>query len=226
VTILENFRIIGVLLLAYLIGAIPFGMITVFILTGKDIRKVASGRMGGTNAMRAAGVPAGVVTGIMDVLKGFGAVLLARQVFPSSEWMHILAPLSAILGHNYSIFLVDRTADHRLRLGGGAGGATCLGGILGLWLPSGLIILPIGLAIWYGVGYASVTTLSIGFLAAIIFGVRADQGLSPWLYMLYGLSSEVILLWALRPNLVRLRNGSERLVGWRARRRATQTAED
>lgn len=61
---------IGVLILAYLIGSIPFGLIIVKLSTGKDIRSVESGRTGGTNAMRAAGVWAGVATAIFDTLKG------------------------------------------------------------------------------------------------------------------------------------------------------------
>jgi glycerol-3-phosphate acyltransferase PlsY len=194
-------------------------------MTGKDLRKVASGRTGGTNAMRAAGIPAGIVTGLMDILKGFGAVLIAQAVLPDNTWLRVAAPLAAILGHNYSIFLAEWTPDHRLRLRGGAGGATCLGGVMGLWPPSILIVLPVGFAIWYGIGYASVTTLSVGIISMILFAIRAEMGLSPWAYILYGFLAELIMVWSLRPNLVRLRNGTERLQGWRARRHAKTSQE-
>ena len=60
---------LAVLVLSYLIGSIPFGLIIVKIVTGKDIRSIESGRTGGTNVMRAAGVLSGVITGLMDVLK-------------------------------------------------------------------------------------------------------------------------------------------------------------
>jgi glycerol-3-phosphate acyltransferase PlsY len=81
-----------------------------------------------------------------------------------------------------------------------------------------LIILPLGAAIWYGIGYASITTISVGLLSIIIFSIRAITGASPWIYVLYGVLIEIVMLWALRPNLTRLRNGTERLHGWRARR--------
>ena len=60
-----------VLVLSYMIGSIPFGLIVVKIVIGKDVRSIESGRTGGTNVMRAAGVVSGVITGIMDVLKDF-----------------------------------------------------------------------------------------------------------------------------------------------------------
>ena len=56
----------GVVLLAYILGAIPFGLLIVKVTTGKDIRLVASGRTGGTNAMRAAGCWAGAATALFD----------------------------------------------------------------------------------------------------------------------------------------------------------------
>ena len=60
----------SVILLAYIFGSIPFGLLIVKFSTGKDIRQVASGRTGGTNAARAAGAWAGILTGIMDGVKG------------------------------------------------------------------------------------------------------------------------------------------------------------
>ncbi|MDW8227816.1 MAG: hypothetical protein RMJ60_08465, partial [Anaerolineales bacterium] len=116
----------------------------------------------------------------------------------------------------------------KIRLAGGAGGAAAFGGTLGLWPPSVLILLPIGLLLWWGVGYASVTTMSIGLMSAFIFLIRAALGLSPWEYVFYGLASEVLLLWALRPNLRRLIEGTERRHGLpvylEKRRRARQNA--
>ncbi len=92
---------IGVLLLAYLIGSIPFGLLIVKLSTGKDIRTVESGRTGGTNAMRAAGLWAGLVTGVFDVLKGLGAVLISHVLVSGSHvWVDSLAPFLSIIGHN------------------------------------------------------------------------------------------------------------------------------
>ncbi len=203
-----------VIVLSYFIGAIPFGWLVVWLTTRKDVRQIASGRTGGTNAMRAAGFPAGLATAILDILKGASTVWLARAV-TDNPWIHILAPLVAILGHNYSIFMLERGANGRWHLRGGAGGAPCAGGAFGLWPWSLAIIIPLGIVIFFGIGYASVTTMSVALIAALIFLVRALQGFSPWQYVLYGVIAEGLLLWALRPNIKALREGRERFHGWR-----------
>jgi glycerol-3-phosphate acyltransferase PlsY len=210
---------IVVLLLAYLIGSIPFGVIIVKISTGRDLRSVESGRTGGTNAMRAAGTWAGVITGVFDVLKGVSTVVIGRILIPGAHyWLDISAPLLAIIGHNYSVFLIERTEKGWIRFRGGAGGATCLGGSIGLWPPSGLIILPICGLIYYFGGYASITTLSAALLSTLIFAYRAWIGVGAWQYAVYGLLAFVVLAWSLRPNIARLMEGTERVVGLRAKR--------
>jgi acyl phosphate:glycerol-3-phosphate acyltransferase len=208
--------LVGIILASYLLGSIPVGLIVVWLINGKDIRRIASGRTGGTNAMRAAGTVAGIATAVFDGLKGASAVWLARALMPGNSWIAALAPMMAILGHNFSIFLLERGHDDRPRLRGGAGGAPCVGGAFALWPPSILIILPVGAAIWYGLGFASITTISIGLMATGIFAFRAITGASPWEYVGYGVAAELAMLWALRPNLVRLWKGTERLNGWRA----------
>lgn len=217
---------IGIILLAYLLGSIPFGLLVVKIKTGKDVREVESGRTGGTNAMRAAGFWAGFVTAMLDILKGAGAVWLAAWLTPH-HWVHVAAPLAAILGHNYSIFLAERGEKGRLRLGGGAGGAPSVGGAIGLWPGSILIILPLGMLTFFGIGIASVTTMSVAFFAIVVFFVRALQGAGPWLDVWYGVGAELLLIWALRPNLKKLFAGQERVVkyslhGWLKARKEKQ----
>jgi glycerol-3-phosphate acyltransferase PlsY len=211
--------IIGVLILAYLLGSIPFGVIIVKLTTGKDIRSVASGRTGGTNAMRAAGIWVGLATAIFDVLKGLGAVLISHVLISGGHvWMDILAPLLAIIGHNYSAFLVERNQQGKFCFRGGAGGAPCLGGSIGLWLPSLFVIVPLGGLIYYFGGYASVTTMSVALLSTIVFAYRAWLGLNPWQYAIYGLVAFLALAWSLKPNIKRLISGNERLVGLRAKK--------
>jgi len=209
---------IGILVFAYLLGSIPFGWIIVKIRTGEDIRDIQSGRTGGTNAMRAAGFIFGLSTAILDGLKGYISVRVAMYFFPEATWLIVLAPVLAIIGHNYSIFLIQRGPTGKLRLGGGAGGATTLGGAIGLWPPSGIIILVICVLIYYFVGYASVTTMMIAFLSIFIFGYRAFLGLNPWMYILFGVLAEIIVMYALRPNIKALKNGTERIHGFRARK--------
>ncbi|MFH2103397.1 MAG: glycerol-3-phosphate acyltransferase [Chloroflexota bacterium] len=214
----------GILLAAYLIGSVPFGLLVVRLFTGKDIRSVESGRTGGTNAMRAAGWGAGVLTALLDILKAASTVWLA-EAFTGSHWVHVLAPIAAILGHNYSIFLLKRNDAGRWQLRGGAGGAASLGGAIGLWWPSVLIILPLAALIFFGVGYASVTTMSVAFLATVIFAVRAFLGHGSWVDVLYGILALLLLILALRPNIKRLFDGTERLHGWRAKRMQSRSAK-
>jgi glycerol-3-phosphate acyltransferase PlsY len=212
--------IIGMFLLAYLIGSIPFGYIVVKIKSGKDIRTIQSGRTGTTNAMRAAGVGAGLLTVLLDITKGATAVAIAK-LHPSFQqpWLLIIIPLLVIIGHNYSIFMLSKQVSGKLKIGGGAGGAACLGGSLGLWWPSSIIVLIIGILIYYFVGYASVTTMSIALSSTIIFALRAiNIDPSSWAYAAYGFVAEILLVISLRPNIQRLKKGTERLHGFRARK--------
>ncbi len=152
------------------------------------------------------------MTAVFDVLKAAASVWLAQTLTPN-VWIHLLAPIAAVIGHNYSLFLIVHDQDGHIRLGGGAGGAAAGGGAFGLWPPIALFLIPLGLLIWYVTGYASVTTLSIGVLTIIIFGARAALGLGPWEYVIYGFLVEFLLIWALLPNLKRLREGTERRHG-------------
>lgn len=211
-------------LVSYLLGSIPFGVLIVRFSSGKDIRQVASGRTGGTNAMRAAGFWAGLSTAILDLLKATAAVYLARWLAPGNIWLEVLCPVAAVLGHNYSLFLMERNSQGKLRFRGGAGGAPTVGGALGLWAPSVFIIVPLAALVLFGVGYASVTTMSAALIAILIFAYRAYIGASPWEFILYGIVTEAILVIALLPNIRRLINGTERIVGWRARHLKNKTS--
>ena len=219
---------IGILLIGYIIGSIPVGLLIVKLKTGQDLRTVESGRTGGTNAMRAAGLGVGLLTAIMDILKGASAARVASALAPETDLLHALAPVAAIIGHNYSIFLPERNEDGKfVRLRGGAGGSPAVGGALGIWWPSILIIFPLGALFFFTVGIASITTMSVALFAIIIFSVRAFMGVGPWVDVLYGILAELLLIWALRPNLKKLFAGQERIVkqslnGWLRARREKQ----
>lgn len=202
---------------AYLLGSIPTGLIIVRIKTGKDLRLEHSGRTGGTNAARAAGTWVGIATAVGDALKAAMAVVLARVLIHGSSWSPVIAGVIAILGHNYSIFLMERIAG-RLVLRGGAGGAPTVGAAIGLWPPIALIILPAALIVLIGIGYASLATLSTAATAGVVFLVRALVGVGAWANVAYAVGAAVLLIVALRPNIRRLLDGTERMVGWRARR--------
>jgi glycerol-3-phosphate acyltransferase PlsY len=216
---------ISILVLSYLIGSIPFGLILVRIKTGQDVRTVQSGRTGGTNAMRAAGLGVGVATALLDLFKGALCVWIAKWFVPDLVWIHALSPVLAILGHNYSIFLIQRAENGKIKIHGGAGGATCAGGSMGLWPPIMLIIVPVALFILYFVGYASIATLSAPIITLLVFALLAYLGELPWAYVIYGFFAGLLLAWSLRPNIRRLIDGNERLIGLRAKKSKSQSKE-
>jgi glycerol-3-phosphate acyltransferase PlsY len=182
-------RVIFVLILSYLIGSIPVGYLLVKLIKGVDVRKVGSGRVGTTNAVRAAGPIAGVFTAILDASKGILVAYLANLVLSGSIWMKVFAVILAVVGQIFSIFLIEHGADGKVHLHGGAGGATTLGGAIALWPVGLLIILPFVVLVYIGVGYASLTTISIAFFSLVIFCYNAILGTGPWQYLVYGFAT-------------------------------------
>ena len=110
-----------VCLLAFLVGAIPFGLL-IGKLKGIDLREKGSGNIGATNAMRQLGKPLGALVFVLDALKGGLPVFLAHRLALSPEWV-VGAGFAAVFGHIYSPFV---------RFKGGKGVATALGVLLGL----------------------------------------------------------------------------------------------
>jgi glycerol-3-phosphate acyltransferase PlsY len=80
-----------------------------------------------------------------------------------------------------------------------------------------MFILPFALIFYVVVGYASLTTISIAFSAMGVFTIRAMQGMNPWAYAFFGIGALAIVVYALRPNLKRLKEGTERQVKLLAR---------
>lgn len=209
--------VLGVVL-GYLMGAIPTGLVVVRIARGRDIRKWYSGRTGATNVMRVAGYRPAFITLVGDVFKATFAVLIGGWITSGIPLVEALAGAAAVLGHNYSIFLLQREEGHWVWQGG-AGGASAWGAFLGLWPLGALLSIPVlSIGIYYGIGYASVTTMSVPLLAGVLFAWRAAMGIGPWAYVVFAVLVEIIVAWALRPNIQRLIHGEERLVGWRAKR--------
>lgn len=213
-------------ILGYFFGSFPSGLVVVRVATGKDVRDVGSGRTGGTNAFRAAGPAAGILTGLLDGLKGAIAVWVATFITGGNHYAEVFAGLAAVLGHIYSIFLVQRDENGKLKFKGGAGGGPSVGAAAGLWIWSLAFIMPVGLFVFFVIGYASLTTLSFGVVAVIIFTVRYALGYGPWEHILYGVLVLLLQVLALRPNFPRLLDGTERAhAGW-AKRRAARVAQN
>ncbi len=193
-------------IIGYVIGSIPFGWLIVKLTKGIDVREVGSGRTGGTNVFRAAGPAAGIATAVLDVLKGVVAVVVVRQLTPDTAgWAEALAGFGVVLGHNASLFLGFR---------GGAGGATAVGTSIALWPWSGLPALAVGAFFLFVVGYASVASILAGSIVAFGSSIGALLGACPASYAAYGWGVLTLIMIALRPNIQRLRQGTERRVSW------------
>lgn len=153
-----------ILILAYLIGAIPFGLLTVRILKGIDVRTIGSGNIGATNVKRVLGTKGFVGVLILDALKGFlpplGAPWLAAAlgVDPVPHWLPVGAALAAIIGHNFPVYLGFK---------GGKGVATSLGAVLALDPLGALIAAGAFVFFLLTIRYMSLSSL----LGALAFGV-------------------------------------------------------
>lgn len=197
------------ILIAYLIGSLPMGYIVVKIAKKRDITQFGSGRTGGTNAMRAGGFSAGLLTAIFDLFKGFLVVWIARWILPDETWMHVLAGVAAVLGHNWSIWLYLLTG----KLSAGAGTAPNVGAAMAFWPWIGLILMPVIAIFVLVIGYASVASMVAALMIPIVFYVLAVQAGMSQVYIFYGLLTSLLVFWALRGNIVNLFRGTERRVG-------------
>lgn len=191
--------------LGYLIGSVPFGWLIVKLVKDVDLRTVGSGRTGGTNAFRAAGFVPGLLTALMDIFKGAVTVLVVRNYFGdlTQGWAEALAGLCVVLGHNYSVFL---------KFKGGAGGATAIGTGAAFWLIGTLPALLAGLFMLFIIGYASLATIFAAYGVAVALTAAVFLGRGPVSYAFFGWGIVILVMLALRPNLERLINGTERRV--------------
>jgi glycerol-3-phosphate acyltransferase PlsY len=200
----EIFRYVIMIALGYLMGSIPVGYLVVELVRGTDIRQHGSGRSGGTNVWRAAGLWPAILTTLGDFLKGMSAVLIARAVLGNSVG-EVLVGVAAVVGHNWSVFLGWR---------GGAGTATNLGVISALSLPVALALIVAALLVVVVSRYASVASLAVAILAPTIFFILTLFAHHPLRHAIYGLLAGAIVVLALRPNIVRLLAGTERRLSY------------
>ena len=188
--------------IAYLFGSIPVGFL-VARLYGVDVTASGSGRTGGTNVLRAAGVFAAGLTVLGDILKGLIPVyLLAKGSFPPV--VIALAATATVIGHNYSIFL---------RFRGGVGAGTAIGALAALSLPVSLIAGVCGLIGLSISGYASILSSTIAVSALIVLIISAVLNYTSYEYIIFGVLTLAVMFYALRPNFARLRAGTERKIG-------------
>jgi len=209
-------------LLAYLIGSFPSGVVVVRIARGIDVRRVGSRRSGATNVFRTAGVPSALITFFLDVFKGAAAVWLGMWLagrastwglaWPLSPemvvplWSGLAAGLAAIAGHNWPIYL---------RFHGGRGVSTTLGTIIPLAPVVAGVGFLVGIALIILSRYASLGSL-VGCLV-IPTGLLLQSAFAPtpWPLIVYGTVVAGTIIFQHRDNIARLRAGTERRLGSR-----------
>lgn len=183
-------------LAAYLIGAIPTGVVLTRLSGSEDIRQKGSGNIGATNVYRVAGRTLGILTLTGDCLKGLLPVLAAEQLFSLSGIPLALIALAAFVGHCYPIYLNFK---------GGKGVATALGIFLILSPLSVLCALILFLLVLWRWRYISLSSISAA--AAIPFLVLALE--RSWSLFAATLAIAGIVIWRHRSNIERLRSGDE-----------------
>ena len=191
--------------MAYVLGSFPAGFL-LGRLWGVNVLEWGSGRTGGTNVLRSAGVLPALLTGAIDVGKGALAVWLAGWIAPESHQVlaQVLAGVAVILGHNHSIFLGFR---------GGAGVGTSLGALSVIYWPAAIALLVLLLLIVAVTRYASVGSLVVTTLVPIILLALALAGVLSAAYIAYGLLAWAIIIGSHRANIYRLLEGTERRIG-------------
>jgi acyl phosphate:glycerol-3-phosphate acyltransferase len=194
----------AVVALAYLLGSIPFGYLLVRLRGGGDVRETGSGGTGATNVTRRAGKGAGVLTLLLDALKGMAAVLVARALLGAgSEWWVCAAAVAAVLGHVFPVWL---------RFHGGKGVATGLGVFLVLAPLATLCALVVFVTVvwlWRFVSLgsmaaAAVLPLAVWALSAV--GV-SDRVAAPVLAV--AVTGAALIIFMHRANIGRLMRGEE-----------------
>jgi glycerol-3-phosphate acyltransferase PlsY len=184
------------LVLGYLLGSIPFGLVLTRLAGKGDVRKIGSGNIGATNVLRTGSKPLAALTLVLDCLKATAAVLLAQRLFGAEAG--VAAGAGALVGHLYPVWL---------KFKGGKGAATLFGVLIAL--------LPIAAAVYAAVWLLLLLTIRISSVAGMAAAVSAPvMGAilhSSLLPMLLGFA--VLVLWKHRQNILRLKDGTEPRIG-------------
>jgi glycerol-3-phosphate acyltransferase PlsY len=192
--------VILVVVMGYLIGSLPMGVIVARVTGSTDPRTVGSGRTGGTNAMRAMGPAKAVTVGLLDLSKGAVAILLVGVAGVDIE-VQAAVGVAAVLGSWKSVFL---------RFGGGRGVSTGVGGVLAFSPLIFVLAAPVFLIVIVATRYVSLGSLvgsAFGGVLAIVFVIAGTLDPAWLLYVIPGLG----IIWiAHLDNIRRLLAGTER----------------
>ncbi len=187
-----------ILIIAYLLGSIPFGLLLVRAAGLGDVRSIGSGNIGATNVMRTGNKKLGIATLLLDAGKGFLAVWIAKHFGLEGMWLYAAAFI-AVLGHVFPVWL---------KFKGGKGVATAFGVIFALDIGLGAtlcIFWLIELLITRMVSVASIGAFWSLLIAPLIAG-NAEM-------LLFIVALAILITWKHRANMQRIRAGTEPKIG-------------
>lgn len=184
--------------ISFVVGSIPFGVIIGKLVKNIDIREVGSGNIGAANVWRALGPVPAIIVLILDALKGFVCVKLAMMLVHAGFYGagEVISGLSAIMGHNYSVFL---------KFKGGKGIATSLGVVFGLDARIALISFGIWVVILLLTRYSSLGSLT----GAAAVPVQMYLFHKPQAYLIFAVLAAVFAFYKHKENIKRLIAGRE-----------------
>ena len=192
--------------LGYLIGSIPFGYLIVRMKGGGDVRETGSGGTGATNVTRRAGRWAGLLTMLLDTLKGTLVALAARRFLSEDfgvDWWVVAAALAAVGGHVFPVWL---------RFRGGKGVATGLGVFLSLAPLAVLCALPVFVLVVWATRYVSLGSVVSAALLPVFVWLTGPRGASGggWRPLLAAsVAGGALIIFMHRENIGRLLRGGE-----------------
>lgn len=199
------------ILVAYAIGSINFSVIISRKIAGFDVREKGSGNAGTTNMLRSVGKKAAIITLLCDILKGIIAIALAilvGNILPDSNPAILvsIAGVFVVIGHTFPIFFEFR---------GGKGVATALGVLLVINWQIGLICLVFALILMALTKMVSLGSIMVAILFPVLtvfisenYIVEAESG-NKIVYIIFGISMGIIVIFNHRKNLKRILNGTE-----------------
>jgi acyl phosphate:glycerol-3-phosphate acyltransferase len=188
------------LVIGYLLGSIPFGLVLTRLAGTQDLRTIGSGNIGATNVLRTGRKGLAAATLILDALKGTAAVLIGGYLGGPDAAM--LGGLGAFLGHLFPVWLKFR---------GGKGVAVYIGILIGLIWPAAILFCVIWLALAFALRYSSLSALTASVLTPIALWLVGHTALATLFAAL-----TLLLIYMHRENIKRLMAGTEGKIGQKA----------
>lgn len=190
------------IVIAYILGSIPFGYLLTRVATGRDVRASGSGNIGATNVLRTAGKKLGIATLALDILKGTLAVVIAQYLTGANQMWMALAAFAVSAGHVFPVFLNFK---------GGKAVAT-FAGAFGYLMPIPLLLT----IIVFIFSVAKTRYISLGsVMGAGLFPLAAWLVLQPsGIEMLAVIAACALVIYRHKSNIERLHAGTENVFRW------------